>query len=172
MGAKKKGKKKGDVDKPKKPVEIIKPNFVPSNIEQLPISVKVKHKRDYYYFFTDEYAYASEIKKQLSDLTKIPVENIKFYLGNKRTVEDDATNHDQQIDNTTVIYAIYKNEEDNKWEDYRAIIKYTPEDDEPKEGEEGFPKNTDYKRAESKMQTGVKEEANRDESKKPTVKKD
>ena len=36
---------------------------------------------------------------------------LKLYLENRRPVEDETINHDQQIENGTVIYPTYKNVE-------------------------------------------------------------
>lgn len=106
MAGKKKGKKD---DKPKEPPKIIIPDYTPKNLEPLPISVKIHHLNDTYIIYTDEYSKSLEIKEKLSKLIGLEVENIKLYLANKRLIEDNTTNHDQQIKNCTDIYAIYKN---------------------------------------------------------------
>jgi len=106
MAGKKKGKKD---DKPKEPPKIIIPDYTPKNLEPLPISVKIHHLNDIYIIYTDEYSKSLEIKEKLSKLIGLEVENIKLYLGNRRLIEDNTTNHDQQINNCTDIYAIYKN---------------------------------------------------------------
>ena len=106
MAGKKKGKKD---DKPKEPPKIIIPDYTPKNLEPLPISVKIHHLNDIYIIYTDEYSKSLEIKEKLSKLIGLEVENIKLYLGNRRLIEDGTTNHDQQINNCTDIYAIYKN---------------------------------------------------------------
>ena len=106
MAGKKKGKKD---DKPKEPPKIIIPDYTPKNLEPLPISVKIHHLNDIYIIYTDEYSKSLDIKEKLSKLIGLEVENIKLYLGNRRLIEDGTTNHDQQINNCTDIYAIYKN---------------------------------------------------------------
>ena len=110
MGGKGKKKKKGD-DGPKEPPKIIIPDYTPKDLQPLPISVKVKHLKDIYIIYTDEYHKSIEIKEKLSNLTGIAVEDIKLYLENRRPVEDQTINHDQQIENNTVIYPTYKNVE-------------------------------------------------------------
>ena len=112
MGGKKKAKKKGD-DKPKEEPKIIIPDYVPHDIGPLPISVKVYHLNDLYIIYTDEYDKSGEIKKLLSKLSGQPEEEIKLYLKNKRLIEEETTNHDQQIIHETEIYATYKGEKIN-----------------------------------------------------------
>ena len=41
------------------------------------------------------------------------VEEIKLYFPNKRLIENESTNHDQQVKNETLLYACYKIGEGN-----------------------------------------------------------
>lgn len=124
-GKKKKGKKKGD-DKPSEPPKLIIPDFTPKDIEPLPLSVKVRHYKDLFIIYTDEYHKSIVIKERLSKIINKPVENIKLYLQNKRQIEDETTNHDQQVKNETILFAVFKKEEGNEWENVNEILHYDP----------------------------------------------
>ena len=113
MGGKKKKGKKED-DKPKEEPKIIITDYVPHELDTLPISVKVFHLNDLFIIYTDEYAQSGEIKKTLANLCGQPEEEIKLYLKNKRPIEDATTNHDQQITHETEVYAVYKGEKINE----------------------------------------------------------
>jgi len=89
----------------------------------VPILVKVKHFNQIYTIFTEEYKKSIEIKEELSFITHIAVENIRLYLENKRIVEDDNMNHDQQIKHNTVLYAAFKNNLD-EWESFSELINF------------------------------------------------
>lgn len=90
--------------------------------EHRPICVKVRHKEDTYMIFTEEYKKSIHIKEEISKIVDISVENIKLFLGNKRVIEDDAMNHDQQINHASVLYASFKNAESNEWEQVNDIL--------------------------------------------------
>lgn len=135
MGAKKKkGKKKEEV----KEQEIIIPNFIPPNLKPLPLSVKIKHLKDIFYIYTDEYKRGIDIKNEFARVINKQPDEIKLYLQNKRVVEDETTNHDQQITNGTVIFASFKivTEEKTEWENIKDIINFglEPPAEEKKEG--------------------------------------
>ena len=124
-GKKKKGKKKGD-DKPSEPPQLIIPDFTPKDIEPLPLSVKVRHYKDLFIIYTDEYHRSIEIKERFSKIINKPVENIRLYLQNKRQIEDETTNHDQQVKNETILFAVFKKDEGNEWENVNEILHYDP----------------------------------------------
>jgi hypothetical protein len=91
--------------------------------EQVPICVKIKHKNETFFIFTEEYKKSFEIKEQISKIKKIPIENLRLYYTNKRLIEDDAMNHDQQIKHNTILYAAFK-QENNEWENFNELINF------------------------------------------------
>ena len=135
MGGKKKGKKKGE-EKPAQPPVFIIPDFTPKDLKPLPIYVKVKHFKEIYYIYTDEYSKGVDVKEKLSKVINKPVENIRLYLGNKRQIEDNSTHHDQQVNNTTTLYACYKTGEGkNDWDNFKEVINFDLNPPKPTEGE-------------------------------------
>lgn len=110
MGAKKKSKKEA---KPKEEPKIIIPDFTPHELGPLPISVKVYHLDDFYIIYTDEYAKSIDIKQKLSTLIKMDASELNLFLKNRRPLEDETSNHDQQINNDTEVYITYKGEKIN-----------------------------------------------------------
>lgn len=123
MGGKKKGKKKGD-EKPAEPPKLIIPDFTPKNLQPLPLSVKVRHYKDLFIIYTDEYHKSIEIKEKLSKIVNVPVENMRLYLQNKRQLENETSNHDQQVMNETIVFAVFKKEEGNEWENVNEILHF------------------------------------------------
>lgn len=93
-----------------------------------PILIKVKHKYDTYTIFTEAYKNSIQIKEEISKIKQIPIENIKLFLSNKRVLEDDSMNHDQQIVNDIVIHASFKNSETKEWEGVNEILNFNPEE--------------------------------------------
>ena len=123
MGGKKKGKKKGD-EKPAEPPKLIIPDFTPKDLQPLPLSVKVRHYKDLFIIYTDEYHKSIEIKEKLSKIVNVPVENMRLYLQNKRQLENETSNHDQQVMNETIVFAVIKKEEGNEWENVNEILHF------------------------------------------------
>ena len=123
MGGKKKGKKKGD-EKPAEPPKLIIPDFTPKDLQPLPLSVKVRHFKDLFIIYTDEYHKSIEIKEKLSKIVNVPVENMRLYLQNKRQLENETSNHDQQVMNETIVFAVFKKEEGNEWENVNEILHF------------------------------------------------
>ena len=123
MGGKKKGKKKGD-EKPAEPPKLIIPDFTPKDLQPLPLSVKVRHYKDLFIIYTDEYHKSIEIKEKLSKIVNVPVENMRLYLQNKRQLENETSNHDQQVMNETIAFAVFKKEEGNEWENVNEILHF------------------------------------------------
>ena len=123
MGGKKKGKKKGD-EKPAEPPKLIIPDFTPKDLQPLPLSVKVRHYKGLFIIYTDEYHKSIEIKEKLSKIVNVPVENMRLYLQNKRQLENETSNHDQQVMNETIVFAVFKKEEGNEWENVNEILHF------------------------------------------------
>jgi hypothetical protein len=88
--------------------------------EKVPICVKIKHKNETFYIFTEEYKKSLDIKEEISKIKKTPVENIRLYYVNRRLIEDDCMNHDQQIKHNTMLYAAFKME-NNDWENFNDL---------------------------------------------------
>lgn len=131
---KKKGGKGGKKSDKKTALAMVK-DEVPKKIDftqyfadvHNPIFVKVKHKKDVFMIYTEEYKKSIEIKNELSKIKEIPSENIKLYFNNKRIIEDDISNHDQQIKHCALLYACYKNPDTNEWETINEIINFKAE---------------------------------------------
>lgn len=87
-----------------------------------PICVKIKHKNESFIIFSDEFHKSLEIKEQVSLIKNFPVENIKLYYYNKRIIDDDYMNYDQQIKHSTILYASFKLS-NGDWENINDLIK-------------------------------------------------
>lgn len=90
-----------------------------------PIFVKIRHKKDAFIIYSDEFKKSGLIKEELSKIKDVPLENIKLFYSNKRLIEDHSTNHDQQIKHTCLLYAVFKNPDNNEWENINDIINFT-----------------------------------------------
>ncbi len=125
MKSKNKNKnKKEDKPQPKEEKPLQKIDFSQNYIGvHVPILVKVKHFNEVYMIFSEEYKKSIQIKEELSLIKNVPVENIRLYLENKRIIEDDSMNHDQQVKNNSVLYASFKNEKD-EWEPFTDLINF------------------------------------------------
>jgi hypothetical protein len=128
MGPKKTEKgKKDEVVVVKEEVLPTKIDFSKDYIGQVnPIYVKIKHKKESFVIFTDEFKKSYEIKEELARIKNLTMDNIKLYYGNKRPIEDDTMNHDQQIKHTSVLYMCVRNS-NNEWENINDIISYKGE---------------------------------------------
>jgi hypothetical protein len=104
-----------------------KTSILSQSSSRKPLYVKVKNRKQTFMIFTDEYKKSGEIKNEISTITGIPVTDIKLYFNNKRLIEDDSTNHDQQIRHTTLLYVAFKNPENNEWDTINELINYKPE---------------------------------------------
>jgi len=126
MGKEKKESKK-DKKEPKE--ETVKEEVLPTKIDfskdyigqSIPIYVKIIHKKDTFVIFTDEYKKSIELKEEISKIKSIPIENIKLYYPNKRPIEDDTMNHDQQIKHSTNLYLCLKSQ-NGEWENINELI--------------------------------------------------
>ena len=95
--------------------------------KQKPLYVKIKHRKEYFIIFTDEYHKTGMLKEEISKIKNIPKENIKLYYSNKRILEDESTNHDQQVRQNQILFVSFKNENNNEWENINDIINYLPD---------------------------------------------
>lgn len=95
-----------------------------------PIVVKIISAKMTFYIYTDEYELSSDIKLQICDLLKIPIENMRLHYNNRRLIEDKYTNHDQEINNNTDLFAVFKKEgekeKDSIWESISLLIPNAP----------------------------------------------
>jgi hypothetical protein len=89
-----------------------------------PLFVKVRCKKQFFYIYTDEYSYAGHIKDEIAKIKQLPKDDIKIYYPNKRIVEDQTTNHDQQIGHNQLLYAVFKDTETGAFEHINEIINY------------------------------------------------
>jgi hypothetical protein len=122
-GGRKDGQNTQDVMEEK----IIKVDFIGHKAFYNPLYVKIKNKMDVFMIFTEEYKKGFNLKEEISKIKEIPIENIRLYLWNKRLIEDDATNHDQQIIHNSLLYATFKNPESNEWENINDIMNFKHE---------------------------------------------
>ena len=128
-GKGKKGKKGKKSDKKKANLNVIpvKIDFSKDYIGQENlIHIKIKHKQESHIILTDEFKKSLHIKEELSKLMSIPIENMKLFYNNKRPIEDEVMNHDQQIKNLTILYLTVKNST-NEWENINDIISFKEE---------------------------------------------
>ena len=149
-GKKKKGKgKKKKKDLSKGPPKLVVPNFVPINPIKSPVAVKVHHFDDIFLIYTDEYHTAEEIFNEIGKNLNRDVKEMKLYFANKRLVEPQTTNHDQQIVNNIDLYlCMFKEKSTEKgvpdlWDNVKEVIGYNIYEakvddlEMPKEEEEG-----------------------------------
>jgi hypothetical protein len=126
MGKKGKEKSKKGKDETSSKKEDVAPSKIDFSLNyrdrKSPICVKVKHKNETFVLFSDEFNKAIEIKDQLAKMKNVPIENIKLYFINKRIIEDEYMNYDQQIKHATILFAVFKNS-NGDWENINDIIK-------------------------------------------------
>lgn len=89
-----------------------------------PLYVKIKHKKEIFIIYSDEYQRTGHIKEEIAKIKDIPKDNIKLYYTNKRLLEDDTTNHDQQVRQKQILFVSFKNDKTNEWENINEIISY------------------------------------------------
>ena len=122
-GKKKKGKgKKKKGGKKTGPAKIILPNFVPVHRTKSPLAVHIHHLDDMFLIYSDEYDESSKIIEEIGKILNIAPENLRLYFSNRRRVETDTVNHDQQIIHNVHLYLTIKNED--QWENIRDILNY------------------------------------------------
>ena len=122
-GKKKKGKgKKKKGGKKTGPAKLILPNFVPVHRTKSPLAVHIHHLDDMFLLYSDEYDESSKIIEEIGKILDIPPENLRLYFSNKRRVEPETVNHDQQIIHNVHLYLTIKNED--QWESVKDIINY------------------------------------------------
>ena len=120
-GKKKKGKKKKKGGK-KGEAKIILPNFVPIHRIKCPLAVHIHHLDDMFLIYSDEYDESSKIIEEISKILKIEPINIRLYFDNKRKVDPETVNHDQQIIHNTHLYMTIKIED--QWEKLQDVFGY------------------------------------------------
>jgi hypothetical protein len=99
-------------------------NDKPVERKPKPLYVKIKHKKECFIIFSDEYDKTGMIKEEISKIKDIPKENIKLYYTNKRLLEDENTNHDQQVRQKQILFVIFKNEKNNEGDNINEIMSY------------------------------------------------
>ena len=121
-GKKKKGKKKKKGGKKAGPAKLILPNFVPVHRAKMPQAIHVHHLDDMFLIYSDEYDESQKIIDEISKILNVEPTDLRLYFSNKRRVELDTVNHDQQIVHNCHLYLVMKKEE--QWENVRDIIGY------------------------------------------------
>ena len=120
-GKKKKGKKKKG-GKKTGPAKLILPNFVPIHRIKSPLAVHIHHLEDMFLIYSDEYDESLKIIEEVGKILNVEPVNIRLYFSNKRRVEPDTVNHDQQIIHNVHLYLTIKNED--QWEKLQDILNY------------------------------------------------
>ena len=120
-GKKKKGKKKKG-GKKAGPAKLILPNFVPVHRAKMPLAIHIHHFDDMFLIYSDEYDESQKIIDEISKILNVEPTDLRLYFSNKRRVELDTVNHDQQIVHNCHLYLVMKKEE--QWENVRDIIGY------------------------------------------------
>ena len=120
-GKKKKGKKKKG-GKKAGPAKLILPNFVPIHRIKSPLAVHIHHLEDMFLIYSDEYDESLKIIEEVGKILNVEPVNIRLYFSNKRRVEPDTVNHDQQIIHNVHLYLTIKNED--QWEKLQDIFGY------------------------------------------------
>ena len=121
-GKKKKGKKKKKGAKKAGPAKLILPNFVPVHRIKMPLAIHVHHLDDMFLIYSDEYDESQKILEEIAKILNLEVTDLRLYFSNKRRVELDTVNHDQQIIHNVHLYLTMKKED--QWENVKDIINY------------------------------------------------
>ena len=121
-GKKKKGKKKKKGGKKAGPAKLILPNFVPVHRAKMPLAIHVHHLDDMFLIYSDEYDESQKIIDEVSQILNVVRTDLRLYFSNKRRVELDTVNHDQQIVHNSHLYLVMKKED--QWENVKDIIGY------------------------------------------------
>ena len=120
-GKKKKGKKKKGAKKTG-PAKLILPNFVPVHRTKSPLAVHIHHLDDMFLIYSDEYDASQKIIEEIGKILNVEPVNLRLYFSNKRRVEPDTVNHDQQIIHNVHLYLTIKKED--QWENIKDILNY------------------------------------------------
>ena len=120
-GKKKKGKKKKG-GKKIGPAKLILPNFVPVHRTKSPLAVHIHHLDDMFLIYSDEYDESLKIIEEVGKILNIEPVNLRLYFSNKRRVDPETVNHDQQIIHNVHLYLTIKKEE--QWESIKDILNY------------------------------------------------
>ena len=120
-GKKKKGKKKKG-GKKAAPAKLILPNFVPVHRTKSPLAIHIHHLDDMFLIYSDEYDESQKIIEEIGKILNIDPANLRLYFSNKRRVEPETVNHDQQVIHNVHLYLTIKNED--QWENIKDILNY------------------------------------------------
>ena len=121
-GKKKKGKKKKKGAKKAGPAKLILPNFVPVHRTKMPLAIHVHHLDDMFLIYSEEYDESQKILDEIAKILNVEVTDLRLYFSNKRRVELDTVNHDQQIVHNVHLYLTMK--KDDQWENVKDILGY------------------------------------------------
>ena len=88
----------------------------------MPLAIHVHHLDDMFLIYSDEYDESQKIIDEISKILNVEPTDLRLYFSNKRRVELDTVNHDQQIVHNCHLYLVMKKEE--QWENVRDIIGY------------------------------------------------
>ena len=119
-GKKKKGKKKKKGAKKAGPAKLILPNFVPVHRTKMPLAIHVHHLDDMFLIYSDEYDESQKILEEIAKILNVEVTDLRLHFSNKRRVELDTVNHDQQIVHNVHLYLTMK--KDDQWENVKDIL--------------------------------------------------
>ena len=122
MGGKKKKGKKKKGGKKAAPAKLILPNFVPIHRTKSPLAVHIHHLDDMFLIYSDEYDESQKILDEVGKILNIEPVNMRLYFSNKRRVELDTVNHDQQVIHNIHLYLTIKKED--QWESIKDIMNY------------------------------------------------
>jgi len=161
-GKKKKGKKKKGGKKKAGPAKLILPNFVPIHRIKSPIAVHIHHFDDMFLIYSDEYDESQKIIDEISKIINVEPVNMRLYFSNKRRVEVDTVNHDQQIIHNVHLYLTIKKED--QWESLKDVMNYNiyavdldsileKEEEERKKEEERLKEEEEKKKKEAQDKT-------------------
>ena len=72
--------------------------------------------------YSDEYDESLKIIEEIGKILNIEPANLRLYFSNKRRVEPETVNHDQQVIHNVHLYLTIKNED--QWENIKDILNY------------------------------------------------
>ena len=88
----------------------------------MPLAIHVHHLDDMFLIYSDEYDESQKILDEIAKILNVEVTDLRLYFSNKRRVELDTVNHDQQIIHNCHLYLTMKKED--QWENVKDIIGY------------------------------------------------
>ena len=75
-----------------------------------------------YLIYSDEYDESMKILEEIGKILNIEPINLRLYFSNKRRVDPETVNHDQQVIHNVHLYLTIKIEE--QWESLKDILNY------------------------------------------------